>query len=387
MTRQDKTNGNDMEPAIEAMLNNARHLKSLPPYEVSTLEQVQAKLEAFFKDDPSLDSPQVEGLQYLSGGASKEQYVFDLVQANTLAQRCVLRLDPLESAVVTDREREATILDLMQGVLPAPKPLWCDYTGKKLGRPAMITDFISGVTKPSNSTSNVSGLGTEFDAAIREPLGKSFMEHFAAMHAVDWRKCGHDCFQAPIADEQQAARWQVNWWTTVWHNDVSEGYPLMGLAERWMRDNLPAVPSEDLVFVHSDYRTGNFLYDETSFKITTVLDWELIHIGDYHEDLAWAAISTWSTVENGVLLASGLMPMEELCDQYSRATGRPINMRNLFFYKVLGLYKCVAICLATSISAARHSHNHQDALLSWLGAAGYTFLSDLHALLEGGCSE
>lgn len=377
----------DIEPTIEAMLNDALELRKLPPYRVNTLPEVQAKLEAFFRDDPTLDSPGVEGLKHLGGGASKEQYVFDLTQVNADSQRCVLRMDPLESAVVTSREREAAILALMQGAVPAPKPLWSDFTGEKLGRPAMITDFIPGVTKPSDSSSNVSGFGTVFDKKTRAALAKSFMRHFATMHSVDWRNSGYECFQAPTADQQQAARWQLNWWTKVWHDDVAQGYPLMGLAERWMRDNLPSIPEQDLVFVHSDYRTGNFLYDEASLEITTVLDWELIHIGDYHEDLAWAAISTWSTMEEGVLLASGLMPLQQLCDQYSEATGRAINMKNLYFYQVLGLYKCVAICLATSINAARHSHNHQDALLSWLGAAGYTFLDDLHALLEGGCPE
>lgn len=387
MTLSNKTCSKDFEPAIESMLNDALKLRDLPPYKVATTPEIQARLEAFFKEDPSLKSPQVEGLKHLGGGASKEQYVFDLKQEGAASQRCVLRMDPLESAVVTSREREAAILDLMQGVVPAPKALWSDYTGEKLGRPAMITDFIPGVTKPSNSTSNVSGFGTVFDQPTRESLSQSFMKYFAAMHSVDWRNSGYDCFQAPAADEYQAARWQLNWWTKVWHDDVTEGYPLMGLAERWMRDNLPATQPEDLVFVHSDYRTGNFLYNEETLEITTILDWELIHIGDYHEDLAWAAISSWSTVEDGVLFASGLMPLEQMCEQYTQATGRPINKKSLYFYQVLGLYKCVAICLATSMNATRNAHNHQDALLSWLGAAGYTFLADLHTLLEGGCPE
>ena len=384
MTVNSKQNRTDFEPEIEKMLNDSLLVRAEPAYKVRTLPEVQTSLESFFKNESSLMSPGVEGLKRLGGGASKEQFVFNLTQTGAPTQRCVLRMDPLESAVVTSREREAAILDLMQGVVPVPKVLWADYNGDKLGRPAVITDFISGVTKPSNSTSNVSGFGTAFDKTTREALSKPFMKYFAAMHSVDWRDCGYDCFQAPTEDPFQAARWQLNWWTKVWHDDVSEGYPLMGLAEQWTRDNLPAANPDDLVFVHSDYRTGNYLYDEETLDITTILDWELIHIGDYHEDLAWAAIRSWSTVEDGVLLASSLMPLEELCGQYSEMTGRPVNMNSLYFYQVLGLYKCVAICLATSVNAARNTHNHQDALLSWLAAAGYAFLSDLHALLERG---
>ncbi len=376
----------DIEPEIARMLAYAHGLRSKSAYRVRTLEKVKTALDMFLANT-DLDAPEVSELKRLGGGASKEQFVFNLSERNKPSQRCVLRMDPLESAVVTSREREFTILEIMQGVVPVPKPMWADYDGSLLGSPAIITDFISGVTKPSNSTSNVSGFGTFFDLEAREALSRPFMVHFVAMHAVDWRAIKLGCFQAPTDDPYQAALWQLNWWATVWKNDSSEGYPLMGLAERWMRDNLPAANQEDLVFVHSDYRTGNYLYDEASNDITGILDWELIHIGDFHEDLAWATIKSWSTVENGVGLASGLMPLEQLCEEYSRDSGREVDMKTLYFYQVLGLYKCVAICLATSVNAARHAHNHQDALLSWLATAGYTFLMDLNILLTRGSAE
>jgi aminoglycoside phosphotransferase (APT) family kinase protein len=289
------------------MLDNALKLRNLPPYKIRSLADVATSLNAFLRST-HLNNPVVTGLKRMGGGASKEQFVFDLAESGKPSLRCVLRMDPLESAVVTSRERESAILNIMQDVLPAPMALWCDADGSQLGRPALITNFVSGVTKPSVSTSNVSGFGTAFDQSTREALTVPFLKHLVAMHKVDWRTHAGDTFQAPLADPQQAARWQLNWWTRVWHDDVREGYPLMGLAERWMRENLPSIAPGELVFVHSDYRTGNFLYDEATRDITSILDWELIHVGDFHEDLAWAAISTWSTVENGTLLASGLLP-------------------------------------------------------------------------------
>lgn len=381
-----KVNALDMEPTIARMLDEALQLRQQPAYKVRTVEQVKASLDQFLANT-DLEEAQAVDLKRLGGGASKEQFVFNLVQKNKSVQRCVLRMDPLESAVVTCREREQAILEAMKGVVPAPKPLWCDKGGSQLGRPALITDFVEGITKPTESTSNVSGFGSVFDGATRKKLSVPFMEHFAAMHGVDWTPYDGTCFQAPTADTEQAARWQLNWWTTVWKNDVSEGFPLMGLAESWMRDNLPQCKPHDLVFVHSDYRTGNYLYDETTCDITAILDWELVHIGDYHEDLAWAAIRSWSTEEKGTLLASGLIPLVEMCKKYTTLTGREVDMKTLYFYQVLGLYKCVAICLATSVNAAKHAHNHQDALLSWLAAAGYAFLTDLCNLLERGSAE
>lgn len=374
----------DIEPQIDRMLNDALNVRRSPPYAVRSSTQIQASLQRFLCQQPELSQPEVHNFKPLGGGASKEQYVFDLIQKSSPTQRCVLRMDPLESAVVTNRQREHAILQIMQAALPVPKPLWVDYTGEKLGRPSLITNFIGGVTKPSDKNTNVSGFGTVFTAEVRQILIKPFMKHLVTMHSVDWQKNLNDYFSAPTDDPQQAARWQLNWWSKVWHDDVSEGFPLMGIAERWMRDNLPSCPKQNLVFVHSDYRTGNFLYNEETLDITAILDWELIHIGDFHEDLAWAAIKSWSAIENGQLLASGLVTVDQLCEQYGKETGRQIDKNTLYFYQVLGLYKCVAICLATSINAASNQHNHQDALLSWLAAAGYSFLSDLCSLLEEG---
>lgn len=383
MMTDDCNMATDLEPTIEQTLEQARSLTGDPVYPVRTVDEVKQSLETFLAGC-DLSSPEVHGLKRMGGGASKEQFVFDLHQQGQASRRCVLRMDPLESAVATNRGREFEILKIMHGIVPVPEPLWVDANGEVLGRPALIAEFVAGVTKPSKTVSNVSGFGTVLGDTLRKGLSVPFMKHLVDMHNVDWKTAGSDCFQAPVDDVYQAARWQLNWWVKVWTCDVAEGYPLMGLAESWMRDNLPAAAAEDLVYVHSDYRTGNYLFDEDSAEITSILDWELVHIGDYHEDLAWMAIKSWSHTEKGVLLASGLMPLDELCEQYSAATGRTIDRETLYFYQVLGLYKCVAICLATSAAAARRCHNHQDVLLSWLAASGYTFLADLHDLLEQG---
>ena len=44
--------------------------------------------------------------------------------------------------------------------------------------------------------------------------------------------------------------------------------------------------------VHGDFRFGNVLYDDT--RVTAMLDWEMVHLGDPLEDLAWAYRTRWS---------------------------------------------------------------------------------------------
>ena len=371
----------DLEPSIAATIDGIHAARATGPYHLASVDEVGSRLVPFLAAR-GLDDPRVSNLRRMGGGASKEQFVFDLATRDDAPQRCVLRMDPMEAAVITSRQREFEALNAVHSTLPAPKALWVDADGHALGRPALITSFVEGVTKPATITSNVSGFGTVFDDALRERLSVPFLEHLVALHGVDIHAPQLASFEIPDDDETQAARWQVNWWTTVWRNDALAGIPLMGLAERWMRENLPV--SLEPVLVHSDYRTGNYLFDGRSAAITAILDWELVHIGDYHQDLAWIGITSWSPVVEGVRLASGLMTMNELCDRYATATGRAIDADTLYFYQVLGLYQCVVICLGTSLRAAHESHNHQDALLSWLAAAGYVFLDDLRELLERG---
>ena len=371
----------ELEPSIAATLAGGATVRALGPYALRSVADVKTALETFLSAKAGR-AMTVSNLKRMGGGASKEQFVFEIPNAESGTMRCVLRMDPLEAAVLTNREREFAVLRAMQKVIPVPDALWLDSEGSTLGRPALITSFVPGVTKPSNITTNVSGFGTVLGADLRRALAHPFIRHLSAIHQFDWRRLPRDLFQAPDADPKQAARWQINWWTEVWRNDALCGIPLMGLAERWLREHLPA--TRELVLVHSDYRTGNFLFDEARQEITAVLDWELAHIGDYHQDLAWIAIKAWSHVENGVLLASGLMPIDELINRYQAETGRVVDRQTLFFYQVLSVYQCVVICLGTSLRAAHEAHNHQDALLSWLAAAGYVFLSDLADLLDAG---
>ncbi|QFT76675.1 phosphotransferase [Erythrobacter sp. THAF29] len=65
--------------------------------------------------------------------------------------------------------------------------------------------------------------------------------------------------------------------------------PIIALGLKWMEDNCPD-PLEP-VLVHGDYRMGNLLAEGS--RLTGVLDWELAHFGDRHEDLAFGCMAVW----------------------------------------------------------------------------------------------
>ncbi len=65
--------------------------------------------------------------------------------------------------------------------------------------------------------------------------------------------------------------------------------PIIALAIKWCEDNLPA-PSEPRL-VHGDLRMGNVMV--AADGLAAVLDWELAHWGDPHEDLAYGCMTVW----------------------------------------------------------------------------------------------
>ena len=65
--------------------------------------------------------------------------------------------------------------------------------------------------------------------------------------------------------------------------------PVMALAFRWLEDRVPA--PVDPVLLHGDFRMGNLMVDARG--LAAVLDWELAHVGDRHQDLAFGCINSW----------------------------------------------------------------------------------------------
>jgi aminoglycoside phosphotransferase (APT) family kinase protein len=367
-----------MEPVCAALVARRAATRGTPPYTARTTSEVVDTLQRFF----SAERPgsQVSAVQRMGGGASKEQFLFTLAPPSAEATRYVLRMDPKGAITQTDRRREYEILAFVQGELPVPRPVWLDPEGAVFGQPAVIMDFVAGVTKPSGSGVKVSGLGTHLGEPLRSQLKGQFLDHLVTLHALDWRAAGLTSFAAPTDDPKQAARWSLNYWKALWKIDALEERPIAALAEQWLTDNLP--DCAELVLTHGDYRTGNYLFDEATGRITALLDWELARIGDFHEDLAWVLMQVFGTFTDGTFRASDLYEREEFIQAYEAASGRTVDRRVLHFYDVFSSWKCLVIVAANGLAAARAQHNHQDVLLTFLASTSAMFADDLCRLLS-----
>jgi aminoglycoside phosphotransferase (APT) family kinase protein len=373
-----------VEAEIDRVLVRKLQQRSGPAYAPQSLDALVAGATKLIRNAHG-DRFEIRNSRWLTGGASKLQMAFDLrwwpdgQRQNDTAM--VLRMEPAASVCETSRLREHQLLQAFDGIVPVPKPYWVDVEGRFLPYPALIYGFAEGVTKPSRTSSNVSGLGTNLGPELRARLAPQFIEHLALIHRRPLAQVQLPAFDVPT-EPQAAARWAVNWWERVWEEDAGEDVPLMRLATAWMRASLPRTDS--LSIVHADYRTGNFLFDESQARITAWLDWELGHIGDRHEDLAWSMSRAFGHYAEGggEFLICGLLPEAEFLNRYEAASGLAVNRAALHFYRVLSAYKAVTIVLAAGYRNARNGKSHQDVLLVWLMGLAAPLLDELRELLE-----
>ena len=363
----------DAEPQIAKLLEERKLRRNLPPYAPQTEQHIAEMLKQFFAKQ--VPGASISDVARMGGGASKEQFIFSLTRKGEQPVRHVLRMDPLQAITETDRLREFEVLRAFQGIVPAPTPLWIDAKPEIFPRPAMIMNFFGGVTKPSNSSVKVSGLGTLLGDPLRGQLKQQFLDILVNIHGFDWRNADLPSFTPPLADPKQAVRWCFNYWNELLDQDVIAREPVVRIATEWLRNNMP--DAEELVMVHADYRTGNYLFDEKKGEITAMLDWELAYIGDFHDDVAWVLQPIFGTVVDGVFRASDLFEREEFISAYEAVTGRTINRKTLRYYEILNTWKCYIIVAALGVRTARSQHNHQDILLTFLAAAGPMFIDEL----------
>lgn len=116
--------------------------------------------------------------------------------------------------------------------------------------------------------------------------------------------------------------------------------PVFDLAFAWLAERCGDAPPSSIV--HGDFRSGNFLIDETG--LAAVLDWELAHLGEGAEDLGWLCANAWRF---GVWQkpVGGFGEREELYDAYAAAGGARVDRARAHMWEVWGTLRWGLSCL------------------------------------------
>jgi len=285
------------------------------------------------------DGVAISALHRIPGGFSRETWSFDArwrEYGREVHRGFVLRRDPDASLLVTDRDVEFRVMDAVavHGV-PVPKMYWLENDGSALDRPFFVMERIDGCeTHPSKVL-----MDPRFFSA-RDRLAQEFVDILVRIHAFDWRAGGLASLGVP-ASEAGCAIGEIQKWEAVVDRDSLEPQPVLRAAFRWLRRNLPP-PAQRIVLVHADYRTGNFLCNSEG-EIKGVLDWEMTHLGDPMEDIAWSCMRPWRWLGDEKI--GGLMERADFFRSYQQAGGFAIAADAVRFWEVLGNVKFAAILL------------------------------------------
>ena len=218
----------------------------------------------------------ISGVRQLSSGASRQTWRFAAAPSGQAPRTYVLQREMVAGGARPAGTPEALGVNAQARLLTAarqegvPVPVVVE-SGEMGGLQFMITEWLEGEALPPKMLRDP-GL-----APGRARLTNDCAAALAGIHRI------------PTADEfglERADRLAVY---REWLDVIDEPRPVLEFAYRWLAANRPT-PGPPVV-AHGDFRLGNLLVDAGGLR--AVLDWELAHIGDRHEDLAWPTIRAW----------------------------------------------------------------------------------------------
>ena len=247
-------------------------------------------------------------LERIEAGASRGAYSVSAREAGSpVAFLLVDDSGGGDSGSTMDLAREAALLRrLALGGVPVPEVL-----GVLSAPPGLLMEFVDGHAR--------------LEPGEAEAVGGSYMAHLAEVHRLDPASVFPDC----DAVAEGAVRAELDRWVDTARRSGALSVPLVAVGASVLHRHRPTAP-ERAVVVHGDAGAGNFLVHDG--EITALLDWEMSHAGDWHEDLGW------------LHARSVMTPFGELADRYAEyemAAGVQIDPVRLRWCRALAAWKCV----------------------------------------------
>lgn len=298
-------------------------------------EEERRRLEGHLSEVLSADVA-IGAVKRFHGGASRETYGLDVTIGGE-PRGLIVRRDPADSLIDTERSIEyAAYCSYADTAVPVPRPITLVEDDSILGAPFFVMERIEGADAAS-----------PFDPAAygehRENVGKAFFNILGLIHAVD--PATSALAKVTVIPEPTTC-WQseLDYWESEIQNDALEPQPIALAAIRWLRRN-PPPPPKRLVIVHGDYRTGNVLADGKG-GISAVLDWEMAHIGDPHEDLAWALDPLWNVRDDDS--AGGLIPRDKAIALWEQSSGLRYDPESFAWWEMFATVKSLGIWISSA---------------------------------------
>lgn len=304
---------------------------------------------------PDARGIEVSGLARIHGGISQETFRFHAAWSEgekRTARDLILRRAPEAGVVNSEHGVEFAIYSALAGSgVPAPAAHFLEADPAWLDRPFFIMELVPG--RPGM----IYGTDDPFDGKSTE-VGREFWRHLGTLAAQDCAALSGAGLRGGDLSERF---WQVelDHWEEVLDRDEDIVEPIVRGAIRWLRANPPPEPAHPAI-VHGDYRIGNFLFLPNG-SISAILDWEMCHIGDPLEDVAWALDPLW-TIDR-------YFPLDEGLALWEQGSGLPVDRAALDWWRLFTAVKTSALW-TTSEKSFEEGHNREVVLALTVLRAG-----------------
>jgi aminoglycoside phosphotransferase (APT) family kinase protein len=303
----------------------------------------------------------VSELSRIYGGSSQETFRFRAswqAGGETIIRRLILRRDATAGLVVAERDLEYNVYCALAGQgLPIPGVYFLELDPKWLERPFFIMDLCPG--KPGNPfvvTDPYDGHGPA--------IGEQYWSILGKLAAIDHRAVGLESLRNGNA---KIGFWalELDRWESILDENEALIEPSVRGAMRWLRRNAPPEPAKPSI-VHGDYRSGNFLFTEDG-TISAIVDWEMCHVGDPLEDVAWGLDPFWPITRH--------YPLRDGLARWEEASGMALDHAALDWWQLFTAIKACSIWTTASASFASGKNRQMTMALS--GIRGGHFHRDL----------
>jgi aminoglycoside phosphotransferase (APT) family kinase protein len=288
---------------------------------------------------------EVTELRRLSGGASRETFSFALQRVDVASgawldpePMILQRVRPGPVAGAFAMQSEAALLRAAEGAgVPVATVIEASDDSTVIGAPFIVVRRLDGETIARRI------LRDDAYAIARGRLVEQCAVALARVHTI-----------APSDVPDLVAQDQLG--SLVGLYDMLEPtmgpHPAFELAFRQLERSRP--PTRDDVVLHGDFRLGNLLVDADG--LVAAIDWELAHLGDPLEDLAWFSIRAWAFGGPGEV--AGIGSVDQLVDAYEHASGASVDRTALRWWRAVETLRWGVICMLqahTHLSGASRS--------------------------------
>jgi aminoglycoside phosphotransferase (APT) family kinase protein len=261
-----------------------------------------------------------------------------------------------------------TLQSLAGSAVPAPGTFWFSDDSEALGAPFVIVEFVKGEA-PIPWTADG---GPTFDESARPKIGEQFVAALTALHNFEWRGTPAERIDGSTAVDGTADA-QIDFWRQRMREWSDRRYPILELALIWFRAHAPI--ARRVSIVHGDFRIGNFLLLDG--RLSAMLDWELVHLGDPMEDLGWICLQAW---RGRSPYMCHLVSREELSEAYERRTDARPDEKALRYWEAFGTFKLAVMHLGAAHCFETRGFN--DLRMAGMGAQLPRMLVQLETALE-----